>query len=128
MSNKICNGVLKLFGSVALTVALGACGDDGTAQPIDAPAGPDAPAGCAASDAKTTIADNHVHAPHVLMVTSADVQAGVEKTYDIMGAASHTHMVTLTAADFTALKGGGEVMHDSTAAMGAMHAITVSCK
>ncbi|MCC6898213.1 MAG: hypothetical protein IT377_04525, partial [Polyangiaceae bacterium] len=37
------------------------------------------------------------------------IDAGVEKTYDATGSSQHCHKVTLTAADFATLKGGGVV-------------------
>jgi hypothetical protein len=55
---------------------------------------------------KTFIGANH---GHVLNVTAADVQAGVDKVYDTKGASTHTHFIKLTAADFTKLASGGTV-------------------
>jgi hypothetical protein len=116
--------------ALAATSTLVGCGGNEDPPPADAP-GPDAPAGCVASDAVTMIAMNHVHAPHKLTVTSAEVQAGVEMTYDIKGSAAHTHMVTLTADHFTMLKGGGSVMVTSTqggqTGFEHTHEVTVSC-
>ncbi len=76
------------------------------------------PAGCS-----ETISVNH---GHTLVVSDADVTAGVEKTYDIMGSSIHTHSVTITAADFTTLQGGGMITVMSTATDHS-HSITVSC-
>jgi hypothetical protein len=90
-------------------------------------AGPDAPAGCSVSNAGVTIEDNHTHAPHMLVVPAADVQAGVDKTYSIMGAASHDHMVTITAAQFQMLQQGGMISDESTVTLCHMHKIDVSC-
>ena len=44
----------------------------------------------------TTIGTNHPEA-HTMEVTAAEVEAGADMTYDIMGASAHTHSVTLTA-------------------------------
>jgi hypothetical protein len=71
-----------------------------------------------------TIGSNH---GHVLTVTSADAAAGVDKTYDIMGAATHTHSVTITAAMFAMLETGATVTTSSTVNSGHDHAITVVC-
>jgi hypothetical protein len=49
---------------------------------------------------------NHGHA---LVVSVADVLAGVPKTYDINGGSGHSHEVTLSAADFATLRAGGVV-------------------
>ena len=38
---------------------------------------------------------------HVMMVTVADVMAGVDKDYDTQGASDHPHWIRLTAADFS---------------------------
>lgn len=72
------------------------------------------------------IANNHPQA-HTIEVTPADVEAGVEKLYDIMGASMHTHSVTVTAADFTTLAGGGSVMITSTMGGQHTHVVTVTC-
>jgi hypothetical protein len=108
------------------------CGCGGSSPPeIDA-----APPNCSVGNAAVTIgaspdfadsADNHAHAPHELVVTGADIAAGVEKTYDIMGQASHTHMVTVTAADFVTLQGGGTVEEASTMTFCHFHVATISC-
>jgi hypothetical protein len=52
------------------------------------------------------ISNNHGHA---LEVPLADIDAGIDTTYDVSGTASHCHEVTLTAEDFTTLKNGGTV-------------------
>jgi hypothetical protein len=82
-------------------------------------AAPDAPGSCAVNDAGTTIMDNHAHAPHVLVVTPADIAGGVDVPYQIQGAANHMHTVTVTAAQFAELAAGGAngtVMDTSTVA------------
>ncbi len=92
----------------------GGTGGTGTGGAGGAP-----PAGC-----EETIATNH---GHVLVVTPDDVAAGVDKTYDIMGSSMHAHQVTLTAADFTTLAGGGTVTTTSTTSSAHSHGITVIC-
>jgi len=120
------NMTRKTFVRLAvLSVIAALCSCKKSATTVDA--GPDAPAGCTLTDATTIIADNHPHGPHMLVVPSADVQAGVEKIYDIMGAAQHTHLVTVTAADFAILKAGGTVMETSTITLDHSHLITISC-
>jgi hypothetical protein len=64
---------------------------------------------------------------HEMTVSSADVQAGVDKTYNIQGASMHPHTVTLTAADFTALAGGGTVTKTSSSDAMHTHEVTVTC-
>jgi len=73
------------------------------------------------------IADNHAHSPHNLTVPSADIQAGVDKTYDIMGMANHSHTITITAAEFATLLAGGTIMDTSTVGLCHTHVVTTSC-
>jgi hypothetical protein len=89
--------------------------------------GADAPGHCAVM-AAVTIENNHSHAPHMLIIPAADVQAGVDKTYGIQGSANHNHMVTITAAQFQQmLQQGGMVSDQTTVAVCHMHQIDVSC-
>jgi hypothetical protein len=62
---------------------------------------------------------------HVLMVTAADITAGVAKCYNVMGAGDHPHYVTVTAANFTTLSGGGVVRLFSC--NGGDHQYVLSC-
>ena len=62
-----------------------------------------------------------------MTVSMADVTAGVDKIYDIMGNSIHTHAVTLTAADFAALKSAGSIMVTSATTSFHSHPITVTC-
>jgi hypothetical protein len=81
---------------------------------------------CALNGTTATIDANH---GHVLMVLKSDVTAGVEKTYDIMGTATHTHSVTITAANFATLQSNanGSVMVTSTSGGAHTHSVTVIC-
>ena len=95
-------------------------GPGGTdAGPTDIDAGP---AGCTAPG--VTIGTNH---GHVLVVPPADVTAGVDRTYDIQGSSRHAHSVTISAANFATLAGGGTVMVTSTNGAAHTHAVTVVC-
>jgi hypothetical protein len=115
------------MGIASTIPVLGACKNNNNVPMVDA--GPDAPAGCTQSDASVDIGMNHFHAPHALVVPMADVQAAVEKVYDIMGVATHTHTITVTADDFNMLKMGGTIMKTSTPFDfdGHTHVITISC-
>jgi hypothetical protein len=88
--------------------------------------GPDAQTGnCTANGTAVTIGTNH---GHTLTVSKADVTAGVDKTYDITGTATHAHSVKITAAMFTMLKGNTSAMTVSLAdGTGHTHTITVAC-
>lgn len=104
---------------VAGTAVLYACGgDDGGVTP-DA-----AGASCTTNGTSVNIASNH---GHVLVVSKEDVVAGAEKVYDIMGTATHTHSVTVTAAHFTMLQGNMTVSTTSTSGGGHTHGITIMC-
>ena len=61
------------------------------------------------------------------MLPAADIAAGANKTYSIKGNSAHDHMVTITAAQFTMLKGGMKYMMTSTSGGSHTHAVTVMC-
>lgn len=119
--------------------ALAGCTDSG--QPgADAspqqPSSPDAPAQIvpdarrpdaappACTSTSAVVSANHGHA---ITVSAADVAAGVDKTYDIQGSASHPHSVVVTAAMFTMLKANMAVMAASTTVGMHTHNVTISC-
>ena len=111
---------LKLVGGAAAAgAALSACTFDGYvlsfeknhAPPPDA-RGPDAPAGCGATDPITDVMMNHSHAPHVLVIPRADIATAIATQttmppYYIQGNANHDHTVTLTLEQFMMLASGG---------------------
>jgi hypothetical protein len=66
-----------------------------------------------AGDAVGSISGNHP-TPHSAVVTKAKIDAGGDVTLDIQGAASHSHTISLTAADMATLKAKGHVMLTST--------------
>lgn len=109
-------------GVGALGVAtIAGCGGDsdggGTDAGVDAPA-----ASCTTPTA--SIASNHGHA---ITVSLADVNAGVDKTYDITGSSGHAHQVTVTAAQFGQIKAGQTLNLTSTSGGGHTHGVTVMC-
>ncbi len=69
-----------------------------------------------------TISGNHGHA---LEIPLADIEAGVEVTYDASGDAGHCHEVILTADDFATLRNGGVVTKYSC--NGGDHQFILSC-
>lgn len=106
-------GGVGLFGS----------GCDGSPAPDDAGSPPDSGGGgCAAP--QSTIADNHGHS---LTVSASDVTTGTMQTYDIIGTGTHAHTVTLEAAHFATLAGGGPVTVTSSVGGSHTHEVTVSC-
>jgi hypothetical protein len=114
----------EFFGSLAALaggiVVLAACGSgDNKGTDASSTAG-----NCLANGTAVTILTNH---GHVMMVSKADVAAGVDKTYDIMGTADHTHSVTVTAANFATLATNQMVMQESTVTDAHMHGIQIVC-
>jgi hypothetical protein len=76
----------------------------------------------------TSISIQLVHSPnHTLTIPSADVIAGVAKTYTLADNGSgHTHQVTISAADFLKLQQNQGIQETSTAT-GHTHLVTVDC-
>jgi hypothetical protein len=105
-------------GAAGIAVVAG-CGDDGSSQPIDS-----GPMVC--TNPQTVIQSNHVP-PHVLMVPLADVDAAVTKTYTFTGNADHMHNLTITAAQFTQIKGGQTLNLTTTSTLAHTHNVNVMC-
>jgi len=96
--------------------------DDG---PNDNPnPNPSSSADCLQHGTSTSISNNH---GHTLTVSVADINAGVDKTYSIMGSADHDHEITITAADFNTLKNNMQIGENSTPVQSHSHAVTISC-
>jgi hypothetical protein len=80
---------------------------------------------CRANGAKDgVITANHGHS---LSVPAVDVQAGVAKTYNIQGASTHPHSITIGADQFAILAQNGSFTVTSTTDAGHMHNVTVTC-
>ena len=119
---------LSFLGKATLAAAavplVASCGgDDGGG---DGAGTPDGGGGgdCVANGTEVAITANQGHA---LTVPAADVEAGVERTYDITGSSAHSHAVTLTAAHFTMLQAGEAVTISSTSGGAHTHDVTVTC-
>ena len=102
-------------------VGLLGCGGDEVANPDLATGGT---TGCLKNGTNSVIGANH---GHVLMVAIADIQAGVDKTYAIMGSSPHAHSVTLTAAHFADLAANKPVSATSTTNAQHEHSIMITC-
>jgi hypothetical protein len=85
---------------------------------------PDAPPAMTCGSTLIDIDSNH---GHVLIVSAADVAAGIAKSYNIKGTSGHAHTVTITAAMFATLKATGTLMTSSTENSFHTHDITVTC-
>jgi hypothetical protein len=112
-----------------------AANDGGAASDAGAPDGslatdggtaitPDSPPAMTCASTSIDIDSNH---GHVLIVSSADVAAGIAKSYNIKGASGHSHTVTISAAMFATLKATGTLVTSSTENSFHTHDITVTC-
>jgi hypothetical protein len=90
----------------------------------DSSSGGETSSNACTTDPDVMIESNH---GHELVVPLADVEAGVEATYNIQGTSMHPHSVTLTAEHFTMLQQGMQVVVDSSMDAMHTHAVTVSC-
>lgn len=106
-------GGAVVTGAAISTVACG--GDDGGGGGADA---------MVSANCGTQISANH---GHTMTVAQVDVDAGVEKSYDISGSSGHSHTVVVTAANMTTLQGGQSVTITSSTDVGHSHMVTVSC-
>ncbi|MBJ6367084.1 hypothetical protein [Snuella sedimenti] len=79
---------------------------------------------CLQNGTSSSIASNHGHS---LTVSKADVNAGVEKTYDITGSSGHSHNVTVSATQFNTLKSNQQISITSTSGDGHTHSVTIRC-
>ncbi len=77
---------------------------------------------CVEGIVAAVISNNH---GHVLEIPLADIDAGVEASYDASGASGHCHEVVLTADDFAALRAGETVIKFSC--NGGDHEYVLSC-
>jgi hypothetical protein len=110
--------VEALLGGGALLLISGCGGGDDN----DGPTGNPAPAsGCG-----SVIAANH---GHVLAIAAADLDSPTARTYDIAGAAGHSHTITLSPAQLQQLKAGMAVAVTSSPFVGDghTHGINISC-
>jgi hypothetical protein len=82
------------------------------------------PAGDGGSSCKAAVATNH---GHTMSVSSAELMAGADRTYDIQGSSAHHHTVALTAAHFADLEAGKVVVVTSSTDAGHSHDVTVTC-
>ena len=113
----------EFLGGLVSAVVLAACGDG---EDDDEPTpDPEENANCTMNGTTVEISSNHGHA---LTVSKADVSAGAEKTYDIMGTSGHKHTLTISAAQFAMLKANTSIMATSTASSdGHTHKVNVLC-
>lgn len=117
--------IKKTAGALLLAApvyALISCSSSDDSSPNPPPTGgnPD----CLANGTNSSIGSNHGHS---LTVSSADVNAGAEKTYNISGSSGHSHSVTVSAANFDTLKNNQQISITSTNDDSHTHNVTISC-
>ena len=110
---------LASLGALAGGALLASCGGDDGGTADAATVG-----NCQQNGTSVNILGNH---GHVLVVSMADVSAGVDKTYDIMGTAAHTHSVTITVAQFAMLATNHSITTNSSITSSHSHGILVMC-
>ena len=113
-----------ILGIPAITI-LGCSGSDDGGDPNPNP-NPPSQANCLENGTNSSVASSAGHS-HSFTVPKEDVSAGVEKSYVLSNVNSHTHQVTITAAQFDTLKGNNSVTTTSTSDSGHTHSVTVSC-
>ena len=86
------------------TIAISGCGGGAATSPTTSTP--------PLADAPGSIASNHGHAA---VITVAQLGAGGSLELDIRGTSSHTHVVTLSAADVASVRGGIQVQKESSA-------------
>ena len=116
---KTVGGLLLAIPTYALLNCSSSSDDSGSNNP---PTGgnPD----CLANGTNSSISGNH---GHNITVSTADVNAGAEKTYNIMASANHSHSVTVSVANFNTLKNNQQISVSSTTGNSHTHSVTVSC-
>ncbi len=102
--------IARTFGAflIAPTVVFAV----GCSSSDDAPVNPDpetALSECLENGALGNIAENH---GHTLTIPKEDIDEAVEKTYELQGSSDHTHTITVTTQDYTALKNGSTMAVD----------------
>lgn len=113
-------GALLLAAPVYALLSCSSSSDDSSPNPPPIGSDPD----CLANGTNSSIGGNHGHS---ITVSTADVNAGVEKTYNITGSSGHSHSVTVSSTNFTTLKNNQQISLNSTSGGGHTHSVTVSC-
>jgi hypothetical protein len=99
---------LALIGGAAITI--GGCGGGSSTAASSAPL----------HDVEGSVGDNHGHAA---VITAAQLGAGGNLELDIQGTSSHSHMVSLSAAEVLSVRSGTRVQKESSGSTHT-HAVT----
>lgn len=84
-------------------------------------------AGMCAGNVDCDVADSLSGHKHNLMISAADINAGVAMTFMTLDEGTHQHEVMLTANHMTTLKGGGTVTVNSDGSAQSLHIVTIMC-
>ncbi|MEI9938196.1 MAG: hypothetical protein WDO69_13330 [Pseudomonadota bacterium] len=113
-------------GGTPASAGAGAGGKGGAGGSVSAGAGGGGGVMCTA-DVVAKISCPH-DPPHTLTIAKADIDAAVaNKMFTLSMAAGHTHVIMMTAADWTTLKNGGTVFKYVDAGTNQDHCVVLSC-
>src|SRR6185503_6110747 len=113
---------LALLAGVVISVD--GCGGSTTSpSPSATPSPSPAPAPPPAVDVNGSVATNHA-APHVAVITAAQITAGSAISLNIQGMATHPHNVDLTQADLVSLRNRTAVTKESPTVNNPTHVVT----
>ena len=113
-------GALLLAAPAYALLSCSSSSDDSSPNPPPIGGNPD----CLANGTNSSIGGNHGHS---LTISSTDVNAGDEKTYNITGSSGHSHSVTVSATNFNTLKNNQQISVNSTTGDSTTHSVTISC-
>ncbi|MFD1095566.1 hypothetical protein [Salegentibacter chungangensis] len=118
-------GILIGIPAVSLIGCSGSDDGGGSNGPNPNP-NPTPSGNCLENGTNASISSNH---GHTLTVSKEDVDAAVEKTYDLSEASTdqHIHQVTISAAQFNTLKSNNQITVTSTSQAQHNHNVIVSC-
>lgn len=109
--------VLAALSGVTITISSCGGSDTPTSNPTPTPT----PTPPASGDKSGSISGNH---GHTAVITAAQLTAGGAVSLDIMGQATHTHTVSLSAGEVTQISQGTQVAKTSTTNDGHAHTVT----
>ena len=112
--------VLAALSGVTITISSCGGSDSPTSNPTPTPT-PNPTPTPASGDKSGSISGNH---GHTAVITAAQLTAGGAVSLDIMGQATHTHTVSLSAAEVTQISQGTQVAKTSTTNDGHAHTVT----
>jgi hypothetical protein len=111
---------LAALSGVAITIS--ACGGSSSpSSPSTGGTGTGGTGSTGASDKVGVISNNHGHSA---VITGAQLTAGGALNLDIQGTATHTHQVSLTAAQIASIAANQQVGQESSTSSGHSHTVT----